>query len=70
MELSDEEIRVRVANRGDVLEPNLTPSKPEDVRGRGLEIAKAIGDVAIEHDDGTTTVSVDIPWSGKHDRAP
>lgn len=70
MELSDEEIRVRVANRGDVLEPNLTPSKPEDVRGRGLEIAKAIGDVAIEHDDGTTTVSVDIPLSGKHDRAP
>ena len=70
MELSEEEIRVSVANRGDDFEPNLTPPKTEDVRGRGLEIVKAIGDVAIEHDDGTTTVSVDIPLSGKHDSAP
>ncbi len=70
MELSEEAIRVSVANAGDVPEQNLTPSKPEDVRGRGLAIVRAIGDVAIEHDDGTTTVSVDIPLSGKHDREP
>ena len=65
MELSDDDVRVSVANHGDDFEPNLKASKPTDVRGRGLAIARSIGDLSIEHDDGTTTVSVDIPLSAK-----
>ena len=63
MELSDDEVSVSVANQGDAFEPNLKASDPEDHRGRGLAIARAIGDLTIEHEDGTTTVSVDIPLS-------
>ena len=71
MELSDDDVRVSVANHGDDFEPNLKASKPTDVRGRGLAIARSIGDLSIEHDDGTTTVSVDIPLSAKNtDNAP
>ncbi len=65
MELSDDDIRVSVANQGDAFEPNLKASDPEEPRGRGLAIVKAIGDVTIEHEDGTTTVSVDIPLSAE-----
>ncbi len=63
MELSDDDVRVSVANQGDAFEPNLKASDREDRRGRGLAIVRAIGDLTIEHEDGTTTVSVDIPLS-------
>ena len=65
LELSDDDVRVSVANNGDDFEANLKASKPDDVRGRGLAIARAIGDLSITHDDGTTTVAVDIPLSAK-----
>ena len=73
MELSDDDVRVSVSNHGDDFESdhgddsesNRKTSDEDDVRGRGLAIVKAIGDVTVEHDDGTTTVSVDIPLSTK-----
>lgn len=65
MELTDDDIRVSVSNQGDDFDPNLEASKPEDPRGRGLAIARALGELTSEHDDGTTTVSVDIPLSAK-----
>ena len=65
IELSDDDIRVSAANRGDDFEADLKGSSASDDRGRGLGIVSAIGDLTIEHDDGTTTVSVDIPLSTK-----
>ncbi len=65
MELSDDDVCLSVTNQGAELEPNPKTPKVKDVRGRGLEIAGALGDLSIEHDDGTTTVSVNIPLSAK-----
>ena len=65
MELNDDDVRVSVANRGEDFEPSDKASQPTDIRGRGLAIARAIGDLTVAHDDGTTTVSVDIPLSAK-----
>jgi anti-sigma regulatory factor (Ser/Thr protein kinase) len=65
MELSDGNVRVSVTNRGLGFEPKLAATNPEDIRGRGLAIVKSIGDLTVEHDEGTTTVSVDIALSAK-----
>lgn len=63
MELSDADVQISVANQGDDFEPNLKPPNADDFRGRGLAIVGSIGDVTVQHDEGTTTVSVDIPLS-------
>ena len=65
MDLSDDDVRLSVANHGDDFEPNVKMPDGEDPRGRGLTIVGAIGDLTVKHDDGTTTVSVDIPLSAK-----
>ena len=65
MELSDDDVRVSVTNQGEDFEPSRSTSKADDIRGRGLAIVRAIGDLTIEHDDGTTTVSAEIPLSAK-----
>lgn len=63
MELSDDDVQISVANQGDDFEPNRKPPNADDFRGRGLVIVGSIGDVTVQHDEGTTTVSVDIPLS-------
>jgi len=65
MELSADDVRVSVANQGDDFESAPKGLSGKATRGRGLGIAAAIGDLTIEHADGTTTVSVDIPLSTK-----
>jgi anti-sigma regulatory factor (Ser/Thr protein kinase) len=65
IELSDDDVRVSVTNQGEEFEPTLSKSKADDIRGRGLAIVRAIGDLTIEHDDGATTVSAEIPLSPK-----
>ncbi len=65
MELSEDDVCVSVANQGDRFEPNEAVSGADDLRGRGLAIVSAIGELKIRHDDRTTTVSVNIPLSKK-----
>lgn len=66
LELCDDDLRLSVANQGLEFErPVVTSGRPSDLRGRGLSIVNAIGDLTVQHDDGTTTVSVDVPLSRK-----
>lgn len=70
MDLSDDDVCLSVANQGDDFEPKVKMPDGEDPRGRGLAIVGAIGDLTVKHDDGVTTVSVDIPLSAKEQQHP
>ena len=53
-------IRIRVSNVGAPFNPR-SPGTPETQRGRGLQIVQAVGTVRVVHDEGTTSVEVDVP---------
>jgi anti-sigma regulatory factor (Ser/Thr protein kinase) len=65
--LSDDDIVVRVSNRGPTFDLPSTPAQPTDEGGRGLEMARLIGETTISHEEGITTVSVDIALADTSD---
>lgn len=58
--LNDTSVLVSVSNRGEAFELHSERATLADVGGRGLEIARAIGDTQVRHDHGLTTVTVAI----------
>lgn len=59
--LDDSSVLVSVSNQGDEFELVRDRAEVTGIGGRGLEIARAVGDTKVSHDHGLTTVSVAIP---------
>ena len=58
--LNESSVLISVTNQGDAFELRSARAGIDAVGGRGLEIARALGDTHVSHDHGRTTVTVEI----------